>query len=254
MYQRSCRDAFLPLDVRLAFVKKVYGILMLMLIVSFGISCPFVFARDATLKWFFHHSWVLVIISVILIAQYVANTCMACEMCFGGSSMLLAYLGMLKTVPLNYIYLFTFSAAFGVLVGFTCAAYTAESVVFIFALSAMLVAALTGYAVKTKADFSGFGPYILIGLMGLMMMITVTMFFPGRMLTRFIGAAGAMLFACIIVMDTQAIFGSAAQDFGGGMRTFEYTVDMYAFAAFNLYLDFINFFLFMIQLLGERRE
>jgi len=37
-------------------------------------------------------------------------------------------------------------------------------------------------------------------------------------------------------------------------RQFEYTLDMYAFAAYQLYLDFINFFLYMLRLLGERRD
>lgn len=255
VYQMPCRDADLPPEIRLEFVKKVYGVLLVMLIFTFGIASPFVFAHDTTLHWFSHNIWLLAIVGGLLMAQYMLNTCMACEMCFGGSSILQAYMRMMRAAPFNYLYLLTFSGCFGVLVGFVCAVYSVESVVYIFAASAFLIAGLTIYAVRTKADFTSYGPYIMVGILGILLMLCMGFLVPGSgFFARLIGAAGATLFGFIIIYDTQQIFGSASEALGGGVRKLEYTIDMYALAAFNLYLDFINFFFFLLECMGQRRE
>eukprot|EP00928_Gymnodinium_smaydae_P037646 TRINITY_DN2609_c1_g1_i1.p1 TRINITY_DN2609_c1_g1~~TRINITY_DN2609_c1_g1_i1.p1 ORF type:complete len:326 (+),score=71.65 TRINITY_DN2609_c1_g1_i1:71-1048(+) len=251
--QMSCRDAHLPSSIRLGFVLKVYGILAFMLAITFSISLPFIFAKDATMEFFEKNTWVLIVVMAIVLAQFMFDMCMSCQMCCGSTGLLERYLRMMKTVPWNYIYLTVFSVCFGVMVGFVCAQYTAESVLLVFGISVLLVVALTVYAVRTKADFTGCGPYMVVVLLGFVMMLLVASFFPGsKLLTKFVGAAGAMVFGCIIVYDTQLIFGSASGSVGGGKRNFEYAIDMYAFAAWNLYLDFINFFIYMLELLGNR--
>ena len=251
---QSCKDSNLPPEIRLNFIKKVYGILGTMLLITFGISTPFIFATKATLDFFKVNVWILYIVYAIVIAQLIFNFAMSCQMCCGGSSLLQSYLWMMKTSPYNYVYLFTFAACFGVCTGFICAQYTVQSVLLVFALTFVLIVALTIYAVKTKADFTGCGAFMMVGILGLSMLFLVYMFFPGSVvLAKIISGVGATLFGFLIVYDTQQIFGSAAVDFGGGQREVEYTLDMYAFAAWNLYLDFLNFFLYLLQLFGERR-
>ena len=252
--QLACRDAFLPPEIRLGFVKKVYGILGMMLVLTFGISLPFIFATDVTMKFMRNHVWILYMVAAIVLAQIVFDLAMSCQLCCGGSSLMQTYFRMMKTAPWNYLYLTTFSLCFGVLVGFICARYTAQSVLLVFALTAVMIIALTIYAVRTKADFTGCGAYIMVLFLGLIMLLLVYSFFPGSLIiSKIIAGLGAMLFGFIIVYDTQMIFGSASVNLGGGKRDIEYTLDMYAFAAWNLYLDFLNFFLYMLQLLGERR-
>ena len=252
--QLTCRDAQLPPEIRLGFVKKVYGILGMMLVLTFGVSSPFVFAKDATLEFFQNHVWILYIVAAVVLAQIVFDVAMSCQMCCGGTSLVQTYFRMMKTPPWNYLYLATFSLCFGVLVGFICSRFKVESVVLVFALTAVLILALTIYAVRTQADFTGCGAYIMVLILGLIMLILVYSLFPGSVvISKIIAGLGAMLFGFIIVYDTQQIFGSASANFGGGKRDIEYTLDMYAFAAWNLYLDFLNFFLYMLQLFGERR-
>jgi len=252
----SCRDTSLPPEIRLGFVKKVYGILGVMLLTTFGLTVPFVFATDSTLKFFAAHTWILMIIGAIIIAQFVFDLAMSCQMCCGCSGLMESYLKMMKTAPLNYIYLMTFAACFGVLVGFACAQYTAQSVLLVFGLTAVLIVALTVYAVYTKADFTGCGAYVMVMILGLVMLLLVCSFFPGsKVMHKIVAGVGATLFGFIIVYDTQLIFGSATSSFNkAGERHLQYTIDMYAFAAWNLYLDFINFFLYMLQLFGDRRS
>lgn len=252
--QLTCKDGRLPPSVRLQFVKKVYGTLSVMLIISFGLAAPFIFATEATLSWFQSHIWVLGVVGIVILAQYIFDLCMACQLCCGGTGLMRVYFRMMKTVPWNYLYLFTFAACFGVLVGFSCASYTVQSVLLVFGLTILLILALTIYAVRTQADFTGCGAYVLVFLVGLMLLLLVGVFLPATSIYhKIIAGVGSMLFGFIIVYDTQLIFGSASTSFGGGGRAIEYTVDMYAFAAWNLYLDFINFFLYMLQLLGDRK-
>mmetsp|Transcript_11371 Transcript_11371/g.21477 ORF Transcript_11371/g.21477 Transcript_11371/m.21477 type:complete len:303 (+) Transcript_11371:79-987(+) len=252
--QMQCKSPMLPPEIRLGFIKKVYGILAVMLLITFGLCVPFIFMQDATLDFFRANVWILYIIGAIVIAQLCFDCAMSCQMCCGGSSLIRGYLKMMTTPPWNYAYLMTFSVCLGVIVGFTCARYTAESVLIVFALTVVVVVALTIYAVKTSADFTGFSPFILVACIGLVLILVAFLLFPYHpLLTRIAGGICATIFGILIVHDTQMIFGTASfSSFGGGKHTYEYTIDMYAFAAWNLYLDFITFFLYMLQFLGQR--
>lgn len=248
--QRSTRDPHLPKSIRIDFVKKVYALVCVMLLITFAVASPFVFHTRQTVWWFTKHMWIIVVCAVFLIVQYLFHTCMSLQMCMGYSGLFRQYVWMFRTVPWNFLYCFVYASVFGVIVGFTLVIYTAESVVAVFLLTALIIVGLTAYAVWTETDFTGMGMYIVVALLGLLGLLFIGMFFPfGSMMHRIIGGVGAIIFGFIIVYDTQLIFGSAAN----GDKMLEFTLDMYAMAAFHLYLDFINFFLYMIRLLGERR-
>jgi len=239
-----------PDYIRVDFIKKVYGIMTFLTLTTFGLASPFVFYEAATVAWFKNHMWILVVCFVFLIAQHVFHLCMMAEMCSGGHQLMSKYLWMFKTVPWNFVYMTTYAVAMGVVVGYICLQYKASSVCLIFLLCAALFLALTAYAVYTKADFTGSGAYILVAMVGLMGLGIVGIFVPiGSVFHRVVGAIGSIIFGWIIVYDTQLIFGCAVSS----DRKYEYTIDMYAFAAFELYLDFVNFFLFMLRFLGERK-
>merc|ERR1712072_861348 len=75
-------------------------------------------------------------------------------------------------------------------------------------------------------------------------------------MNKLIAGGMAMFFGFLIVYDTQLIFGADGASHYSGQdqtRQFEYTLDMYAFAAYQLYIDYINFLIQMIKLLGESR-
>merc|ERR1712182_6023 len=114
----------------------------------------------------------------------------------------------------------------------------------------MGIVGLTVYAVRTSADFTDKGGYVLAGLLGLLVTALLASFIPG--MYGIYAGIGAMLFGFIIVYDTQLIFGRATpfSDSAPQRRTFEYTIDMYAFAAYNLYLDYVNLFLYLLQFVG----
>jgi len=63
------------------------------------------------------------------------------------------------------------------------------------------------------------------------------------------------LMSFVIIYDTQLIFGTASLEMGrSAARKIEFTVDMYCFAAYQLYLDFVNLFLYLLELFGDRQN
>lgn len=253
--QVSMKDPHMPASIRMDFIKKVYGILIVMLLVSFGIAAPFVYSTASTMTFYTRDCpWILTLCLVLLAVQQVMNVAIGCEACTGGSTFIRAYLNMFKTVPFNYIFLLTYAACFGVLIGFTCAQYKAASVGMVFLMTAGIMVGLTIFAITTSHDFSGFGMYIFAMLIGLILLGVVSMLFPVPILHTAMAAIGAVIFSFVIIYDTQLIFGTvAASASRSNIQKIEFTVDMYAFAAYQLYLDFVNMFLYLLQLFGERK-
>lgn len=246
----QCSDPNVPSEIRIGFVKKTYGLVLYMLLITFGIASPFIFATEDTARFFARHSSLGAACAFVFVGLYVMNFMLMFAVMCDCRNYLRMYLAMFTKWPQNVVFLTVVSAAFGVLVGWICSMYTVASVLFVFLASAVIVAGLTIYAVYTAADFSDKGGYVLAALLGLILTGFLASFIPG--LTGLYTGLGAMLFGFIIVYDTQLIFGRATP-FGERNRAFEYTIDMYAFAAYNLYLDYVNLFLYLLQFVGERR-
>jgi len=252
----STDDKTLPDEIRVGFIKKTYGLLCYMLVITFGIATPFIFNTRADVTAFMvAHPWIPIVTGVTFLGLYLLNFCVMISM-FCTSELQQGYLRMFKTFPQNIVFMTVVATCFGVLMGFICLQYTAQSVLLVFALCALIVAGLTVYAVRTNADFTGMGAYIFVAVLALMFTGLISSFFVSdtkgyRTFDRIMGGIGSMIFGFIIVYDTQLIFGNSK--FTGGERQMQFTIDMYAFAAYHLYLDFINFIIYMLRFLGERR-
>merc|ERR1712151_619600 len=130
--------------------------------------------------------------------------------------------------------------------------YTLPSVLLAAGITAAMFFMLTAYACLTKTDFTGAGPYLICALFGLIVFGFVSFFvslfcsscFPWMQVIY--AGIGAILFSMFIVYDTQKIVGGSHKKFG-------FSVDDYAFAALNLYLDIINLFLMILSLFGNRK-
>merc|ERR1712070_797419 len=107
--------------------------------------------------------------------------------------------------------------------------------------------------ITTKSDFSGCGPFILVVCMGMLMFLILSIFMHTEFIYKAIGVCGAILMSFVIIFDTQLIFGTAAMNWDNHAAKIEFTIDMYAFAAYQLYLDFVNMFLYLLRIFGERR-
>lgn len=222
------------IEVRLGFVRKVYGILVSQLILTVAIAGPLsqmqTFVQD--------NYWLLPASCAVTLVTICAMAC--CK-------------NLTRTYPTNYIFLFIFTLFEAVTVGFVSAMYSPESVLLAAGMTAFVFFALTVYACKTKKDFTGYGPYLfaaLLVLCGFGFLISILSMCSGVNIQWALMAydlIGVLLFSFYIVYDTQLILG----EYGG--HKVQFGIDDYVFAALNLYLDIINLFMFLLELFGSRR-
>ena len=119
-----------------------------------------------------------------------------------------------------------------------------------FFATATLFAAMSLYAVSTKRDLSGFGHYLMMGLIGLIVASLVNFFLRSSGLDYLISYAGVLLFTGLTAYDTQMISNMSRQmSRQADEATF---MKLSIIGALKLYLDFINMFLFILRILGRR--
>jgi hypothetical protein len=154
-----------------------------------------------------------------------------------------------KLQPATALALFlVYAALLGVMLSSILFTYTHTSIVRVFFISAASFGALSLYGYTTKRDLSPIGSFLVMGLIGLLIAMVVNMFWQNGMMAFIISIVGVLIFAGLTAWDTQKIkeMYDANED---GTVTGRKAV----MGALTLYLDFINLFLFMLRLIGDRR-
>ena len=126
--------------------------------------------------------------------------------------------------------------------------YTGASVAEVFFITAGTFAAMSLWGYTTKSDLTGFGSFLMMGLIGLIIAMVVNIFFRSPMMYWIISVVGVLIFTGLTAYDTQKIKEMyVANDDGtvSGRKAI--------YGALSLYLDFINLFLFILRLMGSRR-
>ena len=125
--------------------------------------------------------------------------------------------------------------------------YTGASVTCVFFITAGAFAGLSLYGYTTKKDLSGMGSFLIMGVIGLLIASVVNIFLESTAMQFAISVLGVLIFAGLTAYDTQRIKSIYYE--GDGTDVAEKKAIM---GALTLYLDFINMFLFMLQLFGNR--
>ncbi len=141
-----------------------------------------------------------------------------------------------------------FSAIMGLSLASIFVIYTGESVARTFFISAGTFAATALYGYTTKRDLSGFGSFLIMGVLGLIIATIVNAFLVSSSLQWVISILGVLIFTGLTAYDSQKI-----KEMYWEGDTQEMGAKKAVMGALNLYLDFINLFLFMLQFLGDRR-
>ena len=141
--------------------------------------------------------------------------------------------------------------AFAVVMGLSMSSiflvYTGASIAqTFFAVSAAFLG-LSLYGYTTKRDLSGFGTFLIMGVVGLLVAMIVNLFLQSSALNFAISAIGVLLFAGLTAYDTQKIKSMYAYVAGTDMMG-----KVVIMGALNLYLDFINMFTFLLSFMGNR--
>jgi len=141
-----------------------------------------------------------------------------------------------------------YSALTGVTLSFILLVYTAESIASTFVVCAGMFGALALYGTFTRRNLSGFGQFMFMGVIGLLLAMFVNIFWQNEGLQFMISLVGVIVFAGLTVWDAQRLKGLAFATSAGG--TSAYTI----VGALALYLDFVNLFLFLLRFFGGRRR
>jgi FtsH-binding integral membrane protein len=143
-----------------------------------------------------------------------------------------------------------FSALMGISLSSIFLVYTHTSIVRVFFITAATFGALSLYGYTTKRDMSGMGSFLFMGLIGIIIASLVNLFLASSMLQFVVSVVGVLVFAGLTAWDTQRlkndyIYGYASQ---GGDIAERAAIT----GALSLYLNFINLFTLLLQLLGQR--
>lgn len=147
------------------------------------------------------------------------------------------------------IYYWTIVALIGAGLGGLTLVYTGQSIASTFLITATAFGGLSLFGYTTKKDLTGFGSFLFIGLIGLVLASLVNMFLQNSMMQFLISVVGVFIFAGLIAFDTQRL-KMTYYDLGGDQASMGVATN---FGALSLYINFINLFQFLLQLFGQRR-
>ena len=216
----------LNISIRHGFIRKVYGLLSIQLVLTTLVGYA-VSLKAASIQ----KSPGLFVLAVLLnFGLLIAMMCIP---------------SLLRKYPRNYIILGLFTLTQGFLVGVLSSRYSAELVLTAAGCTALVVGGLSLFALQTKYDFTGKGSYLFAAGLALLCCSFIGIFFRQMPWMRVAIACGFLLLFCLyLVYDTQLIVG-------GKDRQYELGIDEYCFGALILYIDIIQIYQIILQLLGD---
>jgi len=135
-----------------------------------------------------------------------------------------------------------YAALNGVTMSTIFVAYTSSSIASTFLITSGMFGAMSLYGYLTKSDLTSWGSFLFMGLVGVVIASVVNMFLQSSMLYWVLSFCGVIVFTGLTAYDTQKIKQLGASGRKGAIL-----------GALTLYLDFINMFLIMLRLFGNRR-
>ena len=153
----------------------------------------------------------------------------------------------LSSFALTGVFL-VYSVLMGMSIGLIVLMYAESTVYMTFGITSatFLSMALLGYT--TKTDLTKFGSLLFMGLIGVIIAMVINWFLESEVLDYIISIIGVLVFTGLTAYDVQKIKNMSTQVVDGA----EETKKMIIMGALNLYLDFVNLFLFMLRIFGGR--
>lgn len=204
-------------EIRLAFLRKVYLILLLQIGITMGMGAIFLYV-DSVKQWIQLNYWIVYVNLIPTIIVLVA-------LCI-----------LRRKYPVNFILLMIFTVlegyTLGVIVSFVDEVTVLQAVIITFAV----FLGLTLFTFQSRFDFSGLAPIMTAALFGLVMMGFMFLIFPSETGYLIWAILGVVVFTGLILVDTHSIMTRMSPE-------------DYIMASVQLYLDVINLFLFILRIL-----
>lgn len=224
------------------------------------------YSMPSTIREFMYkvYGWMAVALAITAsVAYYVGTTPAVYQELYKSSFMLIGiviaqvaivlYLSF-RIMSLSYSQAVIAFLAYASLVGVTTSSimlvYTMASIYMAFVIAAGMFAAMALYGYLTDSDLSSMGSFLTMGLIGIMIAMFVNMFMKSAIADYYISLAAVGIFTLLTAYDVQKI-----KRMGESMMVDEETRKKVAvLGALTLYLDFINLFLHLLQVMGKKRD
>ncbi|MDX8351076.1 Bax inhibitor-1/YccA family protein [Cognatiyoonia sp. IB215182] len=221
-----------------AHMNKVYGIMSVGMLVTFGVAwavgtAPALLAifRDPITLQPNILGWIVMFAPLAMI--------------FGFGAMINRF-----SAAAAQTFFYVFAAVMGLSMAWIFVAFTGFSIAQVFLITSIAFAGLSLYGYTTKKDISGWGAFLIMGVIGLIVAMIVNLFLQSPAIMFAISILGVLIFAGLTAYDTQKIKNDYIAHAAHGDQ--EWLAKSAIMGALNLYLDFINMFMFLLQLLGNR--
>ena len=142
-----------------------------------------------------------------------------------------------------------YSALMGVFLSSIFLAYKMTAIVATFFITSGTFGAMSVYGYFTKADLTKMGSFLMMALFGLIIAMLVNIFLKSGTMSYVISIVGVLIFTGLTAWDTQQVKQLAAANLDPALAD-----KLATMGAMNLYLDFINLFLFILRLFGGNRD
>ncbi|TRZ01703.1 hypothetical protein DNTS_003589 [Danionella cerebrum] len=214
-------------SIRQAFIRKVFMVLSVQLLVTFSFVTVFTFAKDVKLfvrrnQWTYYVSYGIFFVSLIVLS------------CCGD---------VRRKHPWNLVALSILTLSLSYLVGMIASFYDTDAVIMAVGITVVVCFAVVLFSLQTKYDFTSCYGVLLVCTIVLMVACILCIFIRNKILHIVYASLGALLFTCFLAVDTQLLLGN---------KKLAISPEEYVFAALNLYTDIINIFLYILAIVGRR--
>jgi hypothetical protein len=148
------------------------------------------------------------------------------------------------------LFFYAFAAVMGVSISYIFVIFTDFSIAQVFLTTSIAFAGLSLWGYTTKKDISGWGSFLIMGVIGLIVASIINIFLGSPAIMFAISIIGVLIFAGLTAYDTQSIKNEYLAHAHHGDS--EWLGKSAIMGALRLYLDFINMFMFLLQLMGNR--
>uniref|UniRef100_A0A3B1K3T2 Glutamate receptor, ionotropic, N-methyl D-aspartate-associated protein 1a (glutamate binding) n=1 Tax=Astyanax mexicanus TaxID=7994 RepID=A0A3B1K3T2_ASTMX len=216
-------------SIRQAFIRKVFMVLTVQLMVTFSFVAVFTFSNDVKLfvrqnRWTYYVSYVVFFVSLIALS------------CCGEFR---------RKHPWNLVALSILTLSLSYMVGMIASFYNTDSVIIAVGITSVVCFSVVIFSLQSKYDFTSCRGVLFVCLIVLILFSFLCMVIRHKILHIVYASLGALLFTCFLAVDTQLLLGN---------KKLALSPEEYIFAALNLYTDIINIFMYILAIVGRSRE
>ncbi|XP_040584491.1 protein lifeguard 2 [Mesocricetus auratus] len=216
---------FEDMSVRRGFIVKVFIVLSVQLLITIAVISIFVFCKPVR-QWIILNRWFMFALFPAVMVVIIVLAC--CR-------------DIRRQVPANYILLMLFTILEGLLLGSMSVFFKAEEILWAAGATTVVTLTLTLFALQTKWDFTLLNGVLFVLLIVLMIYGIIALVIRSYWVHLVYAALGTLIFSLYLVMDIQMMVG--------GRYHYEVDPEEYIFAALNIYVDIINLFIFILDLI-----